>query len=77
MKTTANITVADPVYTPSEAAGILKVKVATLKDWRVRGVGPYYIRSGPKFIRYRQSDIDAWLDGQRVERSDADCKFLS
>ncbi|MEM1383050.1 MAG: helix-turn-helix domain-containing protein [Pseudomonadota bacterium] len=32
----------------------------------VRGDGPPYIKIG-RSVRYRTSDIDAWLDDQRVQ----------
>ena len=38
----------------------------TLNKWRVRRKGPNYIRLGGK-IRYRKSDLDAWLEKQRID----------
>jgi hypothetical protein len=38
----------------------------TLNKWRFRRKGPRYIRLGGK-IRYRKSDLDAWLEEQRVD----------
>ncbi|MBN0039477.1 helix-turn-helix domain-containing protein [Cellulosimicrobium cellulans] len=49
--------------TPAEVAGQLGVPVKTIYVWRTRGKGPRGIRVG-KHLRYRQSDIDAWLDSQ-------------
>ncbi len=37
--------------------------VQTLAIWRMKGVGPRFTRAG-RLIRYRLSDVDAWLDSQ-------------
>jgi excisionase family DNA binding protein len=51
----------DDVWTPAEASGYLKVPIATLYQWRSRGLGPRAAKVG-KHIRYRRSDVDAWLE---------------
>jgi hypothetical protein len=38
----------------------------TLAQWRYLGKGPRYIRCG-NTIRYRKTDVDAWLDENTVE----------
>lgn len=47
------------------AADYLGINPATLLNWRTRGVGPAYIALGGA-IRYRQSDLDAWIESRRV-----------
>jgi hypothetical protein len=37
------------------------LSVLTLADWRTKGIGPAYFRVG-RLIRYRQADLDAWLE---------------
>jgi hypothetical protein len=37
----------------------------TLQDWRVKCIGPAYIKCG-RLIRYSLSDLTAWLDQSRV-----------
>ena len=39
------------------------LQVNTLEIWRVQGRGPKYIKVG-RFVRYRESDLDAWLDSR-------------
>jgi predicted DNA-binding transcriptional regulator AlpA len=39
----------------------LGVSRATLQSWRYAGRGPTYIKVG-RFIRYRNSDVEAFLD---------------
>lgn len=36
----------------------------TLEAWRLRGGGPIYIKVG-RAVRYRRSDLEAWLDARR------------
>ena len=49
---------------PEEISSTLGIPVATLAQWRWRGIGPAYCRVG-RHIRYRQDDIDAWLSANR------------
>lgn len=51
------------LMTPSEVAEQLAVPIRTLQYWRDRRMGPAYLTLGPKLIRYRRADIDAFLVG--------------
>jgi len=46
-----------------QAAEFLTVVPRTLQAWRDRGYGVQYIKVG-RLIRYRQSDIETWLEAQ-------------
>ena len=50
----------DRLQTTSEIADLLQVAQITLRKWRLGGSGPRFVRVGAN-VRYRQSDIDAWL----------------
>ena len=52
-----------PLLKEQEAADLLRMKVATLRSWRVRGGGPTFIKVGGS-VRYRPADIDAWLESR-------------
>ncbi|MDP9458993.1 MAG: helix-turn-helix domain-containing protein [Actinomycetota bacterium] len=52
-----------PLGATPEVAAYLGVPVQTLYVWRTKGVGPRAVRVG-KHLRYRWSDVDAWLDQQ-------------
>jgi excisionase family DNA binding protein len=54
---------ADPLMTTEGVAGYLQLPVPTIYSWRARGEGPRAIRVG-KHLRWRKSDIDAWLERQ-------------
>jgi len=45
---------------PQDAADYLNLSVDTLAEWRCRGGGPIFHKLG-RAVRYRLSDLDAWL----------------
>lgn len=46
-----------------EAAAFLKVKPATLEQWRWNGKGPQFIKMG-RSVRYRKFDLDAFIEAR-------------
>lgn len=45
----------------------------TIEGWRVKGIGPRYVKIG-RLVRYRIEDVDAWLEAQtRTSTSQAGC----
>lgn len=57
------------LLTPQELAAELGMQVTALAQWRYRGMGPRFIKEG-RFIRYRRSDVDAWLEASVHDRTD-------
>lgn len=53
--------------TPEETAEYLGVPLATLYQWRYRHTGPPSLKVG-RHLRYRASDLEAWLDRQADPR---------
>jgi len=51
------------LMTVPEVATYLGVPVATVYAWNSRGLGPRRFHVG-KYVRYRRSDVDTWLDLQ-------------
>ncbi|MFI7607663.1 helix-turn-helix transcriptional regulator [Micromonospora sp. NPDC049366] len=49
--------------TPEEVSEYLTVPVATLYQWRHRGIGPRASKVG-RHLRYRWPDVEKWLDEQ-------------
>ncbi|MEV1331499.1 helix-turn-helix domain-containing protein [Micromonospora costi] len=49
--------------TPEEVSAYLGVPVATLYQWRHRGIGPRASKVG-RHLRYRWPDVEKWLDAQ-------------
>jgi len=59
----------DELLTARGLAAELKVGMRTLKRWRRTGTGPPFVRLG-RTVRYRRSDVDAWLKQQRRSNSE-------
>ena len=53
-----------------QAAKSLTVGAKCMQAWRTRGGGPAYVKIG-RLVRYRQSDLDAWLE-ERKRNSTSD-----
>ncbi len=47
----------------TDVAEYLGVPVGTVYAWNSRGLGPKRLRLG-KHVRYRRSDVEAWLEQQ-------------
>jgi len=45
----------------ADAANILGIKRRTLQQWRHSKKGPTVTRVGERMVRYRWSDLNAWL----------------
>lgn len=48
-----------------EVARRLNLSVRTLQAWRIRGVGPAFVRCG-RAIRYQPSAVEKWMDARTV-----------
>ncbi len=51
------------MLTIRQAAEQLGRPVATLYDWRYKGIGPRSAKVGGR-VMYRAEDLDAWLEAQ-------------
>lgn len=58
----------EELFTPAAAGAFLggdqPISTTTLAEWRVRGVGPAYIKVG-RLIRYQRTDLLSWLASRR------------
>jgi predicted DNA-binding transcriptional regulator AlpA len=52
----------DQLYTTKQLAGLLAVSEAWVEICRHKGEGPKWIALGPRCIRYKRSDVLAWLN---------------
>ena len=53
---------------PSASKRLGGVPLRTLEGWRYRGGGPAFVKVG-RLVKYRESDLQAWLDGRTCERT--------
>lgn len=59
------------LLTPAQLGEHLGLTVGALAQMRYRGNGPKFIKLGGKQVRYRESDVQAWLDQQTRDRTPA------
>lgn len=64
---------AAPVLNTREAAEYLSISEAGMNRWRQRGGGPAYVRIGGRTIRYRATDLDAFLASCVITEKEAEC----
>ena len=55
----------DALLTEAQAADYLKLSIRTLQAWRMRGVGPLFVKAG-RAVRYRRYDLLTWIENQTV-----------
>lgn len=55
-----------PYLTTKEAAALLKLAPATLKNMRVKSVGPKYRKHG-RVVRYHIDDLNAWSASRQMD----------
>ncbi len=54
----------------SAVGKLLGVSPRTLERWGREGRGPRPIRVGPRLVRYRERDVERWLEKRPTARSD-------
>ena len=58
----------DKLLNTKQAAALLGLRPSCLENWRWRGSGPSFVRLSARAIRYRQPDLEAFVD-ERVRPS--------
>lgn len=48
------------LWTAHDVAAYLSVPTSTLDYWRLKDLGPQFLRVG-RHVRYRPSDVENWL----------------
>lgn len=56
-----------PTLNTRAAAKYLSVSEAGMNRWRQRGGGPVYLRLGTRTVRYRVTDLDAFLASRVIQ----------
>lgn len=56
----------DRLLSVEELAAVVGIPVRSVRQWAVKGTGPRRLRVG-KYVRYKASDVRAWLDSQYVD----------
>jgi predicted DNA-binding transcriptional regulator AlpA len=59
----------DQLLTTKQLAALLAVSQQLIEIWRAKGEGPEWVALGPRCIRYKRSEVVAWLNTRaRMER---------
>ena len=66
LKTAESISSGVPLLTPSEVAQITGLSIETLAQWRSQRRGIPFVKVSRNCVRYRQSDLDRWLEERIV-----------
>lgn len=54
----------DTLMTRKEVAAVLHVTTRTLTRWSTEGIGPQPLTLAPRVVRYRASDVQAFIEAQ-------------
>ena len=57
------------LLTPREAAEFLGIPEGTLAQWRSQRRGPPYVKLESRLVRYRLSDLEAYIATHQVSTS--------
>ncbi len=57
----------DMLVDTKSAARIIAMSIGWLNAARLKGTGPRFVRVGAKAVRYRVSDLEAWLAANTIE----------
>ena len=63
VQSNSRTTTASKLLDTNQLAEQLLNKSNTIEDWRIKGVGPRYIKIG-RLVRYRLEDVELWLEAQ-------------
>ena len=82
MATAAKLAIAQPtvgrLLTPEEVSSIVGLSIETLAQWRSQKRGIPYVKISRNCVRYRQADLDRWLEERivPVEQDLSNANFL-
>lgn len=57
-------TTAERILSTAEVAKWIGVSENTMRFWRWDGRGPKWFKIGAKIVKYRESDVVAWINEQ-------------
>ncbi len=60
MRDYPNMTDSTKYLTEAQVSERYQIPARSLQRWRVTGQGPAFVRFGPRRVRYRLDDIEAW-----------------
>jgi predicted DNA-binding transcriptional regulator AlpA len=64
-----NVAPQERLLNETQAAEILCYSVRALQNWRHRGGGPLFVKVSARSVRYRHSDLIAWIEARTVSNT--------
>jgi hypothetical protein len=61
----------DDLLDDRAAAALLNVRLQTVRNWRWQGRGPRWHRIGQRMVRYRRTDLLAFIEAGLCDKADA------
>ena len=55
------------LLTPKEAGRYLKIASSTLEKWRMKKMGPNFMKLGNRTIRYRIEDLQSFIETSTIK----------
>ncbi|WP_366944509.1 helix-turn-helix domain-containing protein [Hyphomonas sp.] len=55
----------DQLLTETDAAKLLSISPRTLRNWRVLGGGPHYVKVSGRCVRYCYADLNTFINQRR------------
>lgn len=62
----------EPLLESNVIADLLGTTPQNLAQLRYRGTGPKFVKLGHRAVRYRWSDVEAWIESNTLTQSDQD-----
>ena len=59
----------DQLLTETDAAKLLSISPRTLRNWRVRGGGPQYVKVSGRCVRYCYGDLNTFINQRRLSNT--------
>lgn len=56
--------------TTSQVGELLGLSTGALAQMRFKGTGPLYVKLGGRSVRYRQDDVEQWIEERIRRRTD-------
>jgi predicted DNA-binding transcriptional regulator AlpA len=66
----------DVLMTEKQVSAWLNISLRTLQAWRVRRMGPRYIKLSRRMVRYSHAQVLSWLESQKTG-GETPCPALS
>ncbi len=68
---------AEPLWSSKRVSEYINCAEVTVRSWRRTGLGPRYLKLTNRQVRYRPSDVRAWLEDRALTNTSEVSKSVS